>query len=268
GCVPKNDAVVYQDKSATILYEQSYSPKEYTLSHYLGDFSKLAHNSVDYLNYHFTQYEYNVSVYVTDIICIKTYRIYEVLSFRIPISYSERWNLFHIAKFGALLEDSCLGDYENICNDGNHYHAPTCQHYAAYNSEDEHNSSLLRKSVTFSITLNINDDSSYNDKYFIDPQKSFYTVKITATNAFECLLFHYSLTQLQRKLADRLGGSSLLGCVVFASITVDFTKQLTSLQIPLVEQVAPGTTSFAPAAQSSPANPAKTQAPKELKSYT
>ncbi|CAJ0920845.1 22512_t:CDS:2, partial [Entrophospora sp. SA101] len=104
GCVPKNDAVVYQDKSATILYEQSYSPKEYTLSHYLGDFSKLAHNSVDYLNYHFTQYEYNVSVYVTDIICIKTYRIYEVLSFRIPISYSERWNLFHIAKFGALLE--------------------------------------------------------------------------------------------------------------------------------------------------------------------
>ncbi|CAJ0764211.1 9378_t:CDS:2, partial [Entrophospora sp. SA101] len=188
GCVPKNDAVVYQDKSATILYEQSYSPKEYTLSHYLGDFSKLAHNSVDYLNYHFTQYEYNVSVYVTDIICIKTYRIYEVLSFRIPISYSERWNLFHIAKFGALLEDSCLGDYENICNDG--------------------------------------------------------------------------------KLADRLGGSSLLGCVVFASITVDFTKQLTSLQIPLVEQVAPGTTSFAPAAQSSPANPAKTQAPKELKSYT
>ncbi|CAJ0753914.1 21402_t:CDS:2 [Entrophospora sp. SA101] len=32
----------------------------------------------------------------------------------------------------------CLGDYENIRNNGNHYHAPTCQYYAAYNSEDEH----------------------------------------------------------------------------------------------------------------------------------
>ncbi|CAJ0755068.1 11719_t:CDS:2, partial [Entrophospora sp. SA101] len=132
GCVPKNDAVVYQDKSATILYEQSYNLKEYTLSHYLGDFSKLAHNSVDDLNYHFTQYgncttttaktfksmsihgyKYNVSVYVTDIICIETYRIYEVLSFRIPISYSERWNLFHIAKFGALLE-KLLTDRQDV----------------------------------------------------------------------------------------------------------------------------------------------------------
>ncbi|CAG8739594.1 9277_t:CDS:10, partial [Funneliformis caledonium] len=96
GCVPKNDAVIYQDKSATIIYEQSYSPKEYTFSHYLGDFSKLACNSVDDLNYYFTRYancttataktfksvsihgyKYNVSVYVTDIIRIKTYRIYE-----------------------------------------------------------------------------------------------------------------------------------------------------------------------------------------------
>ncbi|CAG8709529.1 1870_t:CDS:2, partial [Funneliformis mosseae] len=123
GCVPKNDAVIYQDKSATIIYEQSYSPKEYTFSHYLGDFSKLARNSVDDLNYYFTRYancttataktfksvsihgyKYNVSVYVTDIIRIKTYRIYEVFSFRIPTSYSEEWNLFDIAKFGALLE--------------------------------------------------------------------------------------------------------------------------------------------------------------------
>ncbi|CAB4489215.1 uncharacterized protein OCT59_023283 [Rhizophagus irregularis] len=124
GCVPKNDAVIYQDKSATIIYEQSYSPKEYTFSHYLGDFSKLARNSVDDLNYYFTRYancttataktfksvsihgyKYNVSVYVTDIIRIKTYRIYEVFSFRIPTSYSEGWNLFDIAKFGALLEE-------------------------------------------------------------------------------------------------------------------------------------------------------------------
>ncbi|CAB4425104.1 unnamed protein product [Rhizophagus irregularis] len=92
GCVPKNDA--------------------------------LARNSVNDLNYYFTQYancttataktfksvsihgyKYNVSVYVTDIIRIKTYRIYEVFSFRIPTSYSEGWNLFDIAKFGALLEE-------------------------------------------------------------------------------------------------------------------------------------------------------------------
>ncbi len=55
GCVLKNDAVLYQDKSATILYEQFYSPKEYTFSHYLGDFSKLTCNSIDDLNYYFIQ---------------------------------------------------------------------------------------------------------------------------------------------------------------------------------------------------------------------
>jgi len=31
----------------------------------------------------------------------------------------------------------CLGDYNDIRNHGNHYHAATCQYYAAYNSDDE-----------------------------------------------------------------------------------------------------------------------------------
>ncbi|KAF0500630.1 hypothetical protein F8M41_020216 [Gigaspora margarita] len=119
----KNDAVLYQDKDATVLYEQSYGPNEFELPHQLNDFVKLAQNGVEDLNYHFAQhkncsitsakkfksigihgYKYLVSVYLTDIICIRTYRIYEVFCFKIPTSYSERWELLNIARFGVLLE--------------------------------------------------------------------------------------------------------------------------------------------------------------------
>nr|CAG8575419.1 11375_t:CDS:10 [Entrophospora candida] len=110
-------------KDATILYEQSYGPMEFVLSHQLDDFVKLAKNGVDDLNYHFTHnnncttimamkfksvrihgYKYLISVYLTDIIRVKTYRIYEIFCFKIPISYSEKWELLNIARFGALLE--------------------------------------------------------------------------------------------------------------------------------------------------------------------
>ncbi|CAG8514720.1 5469_t:CDS:2, partial [Dentiscutata erythropus] len=83
GCVPKNDAAVYQNNLAIILYKQSYSSKEYTLLHYLGDFSKLAYNSLDDLNYNFTQYS-NCNTATT-----KAFKS----------------SLFDIAKFGALLEN-------------------------------------------------------------------------------------------------------------------------------------------------------------------
>ncbi|CAG8739051.1 6162_t:CDS:2, partial [Gigaspora rosea] len=92
GCVPKNDAVIYQDNSTTILYEQSYSPKEYTLSHYLGDFSKLAHNSLDDLNYNFTQYG-NCNTATA-----KTFK-------SVSIHGYSKWSLFDIAKFGAPLKE-------------------------------------------------------------------------------------------------------------------------------------------------------------------
>nr|CAG8570028.1 11053_t:CDS:2 [Entrophospora candida] len=118
---PETDAVLYQDKDATILYEQSYGPMEFVLSHQLDDFVKLAKNGVDDLNYHFTHnnncttimamkfksvgihgYKYLISVYLTDIIRVKTYKIYEIFCFKIPISYSEKWELLNIARFGAL----------------------------------------------------------------------------------------------------------------------------------------------------------------------
>ncbi|CAG8654605.1 3082_t:CDS:10, partial [Dentiscutata erythropus] len=80
-CASKNDAVLYQDEIAAVLYEQSF--------------------------------EYFLSVYLTDIIRIRTYRIYEIFSCKIPISYSERWQLVNIAKFGAILE-KLLIEQQNI----------------------------------------------------------------------------------------------------------------------------------------------------------
>ncbi|CAG8589648.1 13888_t:CDS:10, partial [Cetraspora pellucida] len=132
GHANKNDAVLYQDKDATVLYEQSYGPTEFVLSHKLDDFVKLARNGVDDLNYHFTNnenctvttakklksvgihgYKYLISVYLTDMIRIKTYRIYEIFSFKIPTSYSERWELLNIVRFGVLLE-KLLTERRNI----------------------------------------------------------------------------------------------------------------------------------------------------------
>ncbi|CAB4479875.1 unnamed protein product [Rhizophagus irregularis] len=52
----KNDAVLYQDDNATILYEQSFGSIEFNSTHYMGDIMKLARNRVDDLNYHFLQY--------------------------------------------------------------------------------------------------------------------------------------------------------------------------------------------------------------------
>ncbi|CAG8791156.1 27703_t:CDS:2, partial [Dentiscutata erythropus] len=119
----KNDAVLYQDGNATVVYEQSYGPTEFDSTHYLRDIRKLARNGVDDLNYHFSQYgkssiatakklksiafmflEYFISIYLTDLICMKTYRIYEVLKCKIPTTYTDRWLLFKIANIGALLE--------------------------------------------------------------------------------------------------------------------------------------------------------------------
>ncbi|CAH1765247.1 5259_t:CDS:2 [Entrophospora sp. SA101] len=68
-----------------------------------------------------------ISVYLTDIICIGTYRIYEVFSCKIPISYSEQWQLVNIAKLGALLEELLIEQQnikeemskESILNDSN-----------------------------------------------------------------------------------------------------------------------------------------------------
>nr|CAG8444458.1 7868_t:CDS:2 [Entrophospora candida] len=53
----KNDAVLYQDQTAMIIYEQSFGPIEFDMTHYLEDITKLAHNGVDDLNYHFIQYD-------------------------------------------------------------------------------------------------------------------------------------------------------------------------------------------------------------------
>ncbi|GES96925.1 hypothetical protein GLOIN_2v1604429 [Rhizophagus clarus] len=119
-------------KDATVLYEQSYGPTEFVLSHKLDDFIKLARNGVDDLNYHFTNnencttttakklksvgihgYRYLISVYLTDIIRIKTYRVYEIFTFKIPISYSERWELLNVVRFGVLLE-KLLTERRNI----------------------------------------------------------------------------------------------------------------------------------------------------------
>ncbi|CAJ0634699.1 11392_t:CDS:10 [Entrophospora sp. SA101] len=87
----KNDAVLYQDQTAMIIYEQSFGPTEFDMTHYLEDITKLAHNGVDNLNYHFIQYgnssimmakkfksirihgyKYFISIYLTDLVWIKT----------------------------------------------------------------------------------------------------------------------------------------------------------------------------------------------------
>ncbi|CAJ0828469.1 9756_t:CDS:2 [Entrophospora sp. SA101] len=119
GCVSKNDAILYQDEIPAVLYEQSFEPTEFMLKHQLEDFAKLT-------NY-FIFLKYLVSVYLTDIICIGTYRIYEVFSCKIPISYSEQWQLVNIAKLGALLEELLIEQQnikeemskESILNDSN-----------------------------------------------------------------------------------------------------------------------------------------------------
>ncbi|CAJ0879711.1 13602_t:CDS:2 [Entrophospora sp. SA101] len=122
GCVSKNDAILYQDEIPAVLYEQSFEPTEFMLKHQLEDFAKLQKN----LNLlEFTVIV--ISVYLTDIICIGTYRIYEVFSCKIPISYSEQWQLVNIAKLGALLEELLIEQQnikeemskESILNDSN-----------------------------------------------------------------------------------------------------------------------------------------------------
>ncbi|CAG8614208.1 13152_t:CDS:2, partial [Acaulospora colombiana] len=52
----KNDAVIYQDQNATIIYEQSFGPTDFDEAHYLEDITKLARNAVDDLNFHFILY--------------------------------------------------------------------------------------------------------------------------------------------------------------------------------------------------------------------
>ncbi|CAG8511480.1 10940_t:CDS:2, partial [Scutellospora calospora] len=42
---------------------------------------------------------------------------------------------------------SCLSDYEKIRNRGNHYHAPTCKHYAAYDSDDEYDEEVTQSRI-------------------------------------------------------------------------------------------------------------------------
>ncbi|CAG8573991.1 761_t:CDS:2, partial [Acaulospora colombiana] len=119
----KNDAVIYQDQNATIIYEQSFGPTEFDETHYLEDIAKLARNSVDDLNFHFIQYsnssittaknfksisihgyKYFISIYLTDLVRAKTYRIYEVFKCKIPTTYTERWLLKKIANLGIYLE--------------------------------------------------------------------------------------------------------------------------------------------------------------------
>uniref|UniRef100_U9URS0 Uncharacterized protein n=1 Tax=Rhizophagus irregularis (strain DAOM 181602 / DAOM 197198 / MUCL 43194) TaxID=747089 RepID=U9URS0_RHIID len=48
--------------------------------------------------------KYFISIYLTDIVRIKTYRIYEIFKCKIPISYTERWLLIKIANVGFYLE--------------------------------------------------------------------------------------------------------------------------------------------------------------------
>ncbi|PKK73425.1 hypothetical protein RhiirC2_776048 [Rhizophagus irregularis] len=50
------------------------------------------------------RYKYFISIYLTDIVRIKTYRIYEIFKCKIPISYTERWLLIKIANVGFYLE--------------------------------------------------------------------------------------------------------------------------------------------------------------------
>ncbi|CAG8632659.1 1681_t:CDS:2 [Ambispora gerdemannii] len=119
----KNDAVLYQDENATIIYEQTYGPTEFDLAHYLGDLTKLARNGVDDLNYYFNQYpnssittakkfksvgihgyKYLISIYLTDLIRKKTYRVYEIFNCKIPTTYADRWLLVKIANIGVYFE--------------------------------------------------------------------------------------------------------------------------------------------------------------------
>ncbi|PKY48441.1 hypothetical protein RhiirA4_228182 [Rhizophagus irregularis] len=123
----RNDAVICQDENATILYEQSFGPTEFDETHYLGDMTKLARNGVDDINYQFLQYrkssittakklksigihgyKYFISIYLTDLISCKTYRIYEIFKCKILTSYSDRWFLMDIVKIGVLLESENL----------------------------------------------------------------------------------------------------------------------------------------------------------------
>ncbi|CAG8697623.1 1149_t:CDS:2 [Acaulospora morrowiae] len=119
----KNDAVLYQDENATVVYEQSFGPKEFDSTQYMEDITKLARNGIDDLNYHFLQYgkssvttakklksigihgyEYYVSIYLMDLICKKLYRIYEIFNCKIPTSYTDRWLLTNIVMIGVYLE--------------------------------------------------------------------------------------------------------------------------------------------------------------------
>ncbi|GET03809.1 hypothetical protein GLOIN_2v1604429 [Rhizophagus clarus] len=119
----RNDAIICQDENATVLYKQSFGPTEFDETHYLGDMTKLARNGVDDINYQFLQYrkstiktakklksigihgyKYFISIYLTDLISCKTYRIYEILKCKIPISFTDRWLLIDIVKIGVLLE--------------------------------------------------------------------------------------------------------------------------------------------------------------------
>jgi len=89
----------------------------------MGDITKLARNGVDDLNHHFLQYgkcsvttakklksvgihgyKYFIAIYLTDLICMKTYRIYEIFKCKIPTSYTDRWLLVKIAMIGVYLE--------------------------------------------------------------------------------------------------------------------------------------------------------------------
>ncbi|CAG8434441.1 5240_t:CDS:10 [Scutellospora calospora] len=100
GCVSKNDAVLYQDEIAAVLYEQSFGPTEFTLNHQLEDFAKLAHNGVDDLNFHFNQ---NRNCTTNTAKKFKS----------IGIHGYKRWQLVNIAKFGAILE-KLLIERQNI----------------------------------------------------------------------------------------------------------------------------------------------------------
>ncbi|PKY46707.1 hypothetical protein RhiirA4_461646 [Rhizophagus irregularis] len=101
----------------------SFGPKEFDGRHYLEDITKLAKNSVDDINFHFIHYSnssiniakkfksisihgynYFISIYLMDIVRVKTYRIYEIFKFKIPISYTERWLLIKIANVSLYLE--------------------------------------------------------------------------------------------------------------------------------------------------------------------
>ncbi|CAG8628576.1 4735_t:CDS:2, partial [Acaulospora morrowiae] len=128
----KNDAVIYQDQNATIIYEQSFGPTDFDEAYYLEDITKLARNGVDDLNIHFIQYrnssittaknfksisihgyKYFISIYLTDLVRAKTYRIYEIFKCKIPTSYTERWLLKKIANLGIYLE-KLLTEHQSI----------------------------------------------------------------------------------------------------------------------------------------------------------